>query len=90
MQVKKAVHGDNSTCFIHSILIMAISVANLSRRLRFENFPSFFQSRRTNLCQSVLIQTFLYAVNKNVLIETIRQCKLELTATRLILLIING
>ena len=51
---------------------MAISVANLSRRLRFENFPSVFQSRRTNLCQSVLIQTLFYAVNKNVLIETIR------------------
>ena len=63
---------------------MAISVSNLSRRLRFENFPSVFQSR-TNLCQSVLIQTFFYAVNKNVLIETIRQCtgecKLELTVT---------
>ena len=74
----------------YNILIIAISVANLSRRLRFENFPSVLQSRRTNLCQSVLIQTFLYAVNKNVLIETIRQCKLKLTATRLILLTING
>ena len=31
------------------LLIMVVSVANLSRRLRFENFPSVLQSRRTNL-----------------------------------------